>query len=387
MSGLPRVTLRKRLARAIRDGHPWIYRDALAGAPRLPDGAVVLVTDAAGRPLARGFWDARSPIAVRVLDGAVDEPPATAIRARVRDALARRLALVDRGETDAFRWIHGEADRLPGIHVDLYGAAATVRYDGGGARAFYEGLPERLREAAAGWAHDRTVVERRRRSAGADEAAAVLGHAPRRRCRGAGKRPPLRRRSAARAEGRPVPRPARQPRAGPDARVRPARAQPVRLHGGVFDLRRRGRRARDGDRRPGGARDRRRPAQLRAQPAAAGGARFVAGDAFAFLETAAARRRALRPGHLRPAELRAQPPRAPDRPPRLPAAPRLCRGGHRAGRDRCARRRARATSTARPFWPPIRDGVGEARRASCCKSSEAPPPITPSSPSSPRAIT
>jgi 23S rRNA (cytosine1962-C5)-methyltransferase len=195
--GLPRVTLRKRLARAIRGGHPWIYRDALAGAPRLPDGAVVLVADEAGRPLARGFWDARSPIAVRVIDDAGSgggggsgraASVAEVIDERIGAALARRLDLIGRDETDAFRWIHGEADRLPGIHVDLYGAAATVRYDGDGARAFYAGLPERLRAAAGARRRAlEVVVERRPRGAGGGGGAgdgtgettrAVLGRLP-----------------------------------------------------------------------------------------------------------------------------------------------------------------------------------------------------------------
>ena len=36
MKGVARVELRKRLERTIRGGHPWVYRDALAEAPRLP---------------------------------------------------------------------------------------------------------------------------------------------------------------------------------------------------------------------------------------------------------------------------------------------------------------------------------------------------------------
>ncbi|HVT09232.1 MAG TPA: class I SAM-dependent rRNA methyltransferase, partial [Polyangia bacterium] len=130
---MPRVQLRKRLARAIRQGHPWLYRDALAGAPPLRDGALVLVVDADRRPLARGFWDARSPIAVRVLGGAEMTDPAAEIDGRIDRALAARLAQLQLDRTNAFRWIHGEADALPGLHVDVYGAAVTVRYDGGGA--------------------------------------------------------------------------------------------------------------------------------------------------------------------------------------------------------------------------------------------------------------
>ena len=190
MKGLPGVALSKRLEHAIRGGHPWVYRDALAGAPRLPDGAIVQVTNRARRVLAVGFWDARSPIAVRIIDRAegteVPDDMLATVSLRVTEALVRRLAFIDRGETDAFRWVHGEADQLPGVHVDSYGAAASIRYDGGGARAFYVkcGLPERLRGAAgvAGW-FLRTVVERRRArdgGAGPDGAAAavVLGEAP-----------------------------------------------------------------------------------------------------------------------------------------------------------------------------------------------------------------
>ncbi|HVU50636.1 MAG TPA: class I SAM-dependent rRNA methyltransferase [Polyangia bacterium] len=150
---LPRVVLRKNLARAIRRGHPWIYRDALAAPEGLPDGALVFVVDAERRAVARGFWDARSPIAVRVVAtadeaGEVGADVGAAIDARLGAALDRRLAFIDRRETDAFRWVHGEADRLPGIHVDLYGAAAVVRTDGDGARAFYRDLPARLAAAA-----------------------------------------------------------------------------------------------------------------------------------------------------------------------------------------------------------------------------------------------
>lgn len=179
MTSLPRVQLRKRLARAIRQGQPWIYRDALAGSPPLPDGALVLVADGDRRPLARGFWDARSPIAVRVLgDAALADVPAE-IDGRVERALGRRLDRLALSETSAFRWIHGEADALPGLHVDVYGPAVAVRYDGGGARAFYQGLPTRLQQIGrAGGLPVAAVVERRARGATGDGAAVALGRLP-----------------------------------------------------------------------------------------------------------------------------------------------------------------------------------------------------------------
>jgi 23S rRNA (cytosine1962-C5)-methyltransferase len=178
-TALPRISLRKRLGRTIRGGHPWIYRDAVAGTPKYADGTTVLVADATGRPLARGFWDAHLPIAVRVIGGDGDARDASAIlHERVAAALDRRRAVIAGGATNAFRWLHGEADGVPGVHVDVYDAAASVRFDGGGARAFYRELPQQLRAvgAPAGIAL-RTIVERRPRSGG-ERVSALVGALP-----------------------------------------------------------------------------------------------------------------------------------------------------------------------------------------------------------------
>jgi 23S rRNA (cytosine1962-C5)-methyltransferase len=141
-----------------------VYRDAVEESPRLRDGKTVELVTRNGSPLKTA-----SP---SLLDD------------RIAAALARRLAFIDRRQTDTFRWIHGEADGLPGVHVDVYGDAASVRCDGEGARAFYLDLPERLQTAAnaAGLAL-RTVVERRRARGGADggdteKTAVVRGAAP-----------------------------------------------------------------------------------------------------------------------------------------------------------------------------------------------------------------
>ena len=142
------VTLSKDLGRALRDGHPWVFRDAIDGAPRLEQGATVEVRDRDGRPLGVGFWDSRSAIAVRILEPGPLADPEAEVDRRLKAALAIRLARLDRSRTNAFRWIHGEADRLPGIHVDLYDEAAVVRFDGDGAPAFYRELGARLAEAA-----------------------------------------------------------------------------------------------------------------------------------------------------------------------------------------------------------------------------------------------
>jgi 23S rRNA (cytosine1962-C5)-methyltransferase len=142
------LTLSKDLSRAIRGGHPWVFRDAVEDAPRLESGALVELRAREGRPLALGFWDARSAIAVRILQAGPLADPDAEVERRLKAALELRLARLDRRRTNAFRWVHGEADRLPGIHVDLYDEAAVVRFDGDGAPAFYRDLGARLAAVA-----------------------------------------------------------------------------------------------------------------------------------------------------------------------------------------------------------------------------------------------
>src|SRR5690349_739066 len=104
------VTLAKDLARSLRRGHPWVYRDAVrAPAAPIDSGRLVVVRDRGrdGRALAWGFWDARSPIAVRVVDQAPVADPEALVRRRLAEALAARRARLDPAATNAFRWVHG----------------------------------------------------------------------------------------------------------------------------------------------------------------------------------------------------------------------------------------------------------------------------------------
>ena len=166
---IPILCLRKALGRALKQGHPWVYRDALAQGTQLESGSLVMLAETPkGPPLAWGYWDAESPIAVRVLGMGPVLPESRVpaeIQARLEHALGRRLDRLDLGRTNAFRWAHGEADALPGIHVDVYGPSATIRYDGQGAQGFYAqrmNLPALLIAAGAP-AQIQSVVERKGR--------------------------------------------------------------------------------------------------------------------------------------------------------------------------------------------------------------------------------
>jgi 23S rRNA (cytosine1962-C5)-methyltransferase len=170
------VVLRKPLEKSLHAGHPWIFRDALAPSPKLQpelsDGAIVLVRGRDKRPIGRGYWDATAPIAVRLLTTTAGIALGDLVRQRVGETLTERRTGLAGTDTTAFRWIHGEADRLPGIHVDAYGSVAAIRFDGAGARAFYSALPAMLLEADP---TVRAVIDRQSRAllAGDPEALAA----------------------------------------------------------------------------------------------------------------------------------------------------------------------------------------------------------------------
>jgi len=122
-----RLPLRAGLARHLRAGHPWVFRKGLERVPRIPPGSVVDVTDG-GKFVARGYFDPHSPIAVRVLTRDVREAIDQAfLENRTARALGLRRAAMDLEATDAFRWVHGEGDGLPGVVVDLYGRLAVLK--------------------------------------------------------------------------------------------------------------------------------------------------------------------------------------------------------------------------------------------------------------------
>src|SRR5260370_284180 len=94
-------------------------RAAVAAAPDgLVSGAEVRIADARKNFIARGFWAAHSPIALRVLSRADSDLDQELLASRLRRAWERRRAMFP--AADAFRLAHGEADLIPGYFVDWY---------------------------------------------------------------------------------------------------------------------------------------------------------------------------------------------------------------------------------------------------------------------------
>jgi 23S rRNA (cytosine1962-C5)-methyltransferase len=112
------ITIKAGREKPIIQQHPWIFSGAIErveGSP--PPGEIVTVTDAKGRFLARGYWNPRSQIQVRILtwqDAPIDEDWWRRMLAR---ALAARAHLMS---DSSCRLINAENDFLPGLIVDRY---------------------------------------------------------------------------------------------------------------------------------------------------------------------------------------------------------------------------------------------------------------------------
>ncbi|MCA9693176.1 MAG: class I SAM-dependent rRNA methyltransferase [Myxococcales bacterium] len=125
-----RVVVPKRLVPHVLAGHPWLYGDGLSLPAGLASGELVALVDRDGRKLGHALHDARSPIALRVLTTRAGERPGPALwLSRIRDALTLRRETLDLRDTDAFRLLHGEGDRLPGVCVDHYAGHLVLKLD------------------------------------------------------------------------------------------------------------------------------------------------------------------------------------------------------------------------------------------------------------------
>ncbi|MBY6152890.1 class I SAM-dependent rRNA methyltransferase [Vannielia litorea] len=171
-------------ARAIRHGAPWVYSDALVLDRRtraLAPGTVAVLEDVSRSPLALVAVTPESRIAARVLDA---DCGAEIDKAWFLKRLQAAVDLRDRLFAEPYyRLVHAEADGLPGVVIDRFGATlviqpnaawADVRFDmladaalevsgaecvilnGTGRARKFEGLPEVL-EVARGVAPDGPV--------------------------------------------------------------------------------------------------------------------------------------------------------------------------------------------------------------------------------------
>ncbi len=120
----PHVVLTMRGARRARGLHPWVYASDIAER-HARSGDAVTVLDPQKRLLGTAFFNDESQISLRFVDREEVTVDRAFWRSRLAAASAYRQTLGIDG--DAYRLVHAEADRLPGLVVDRYGDCLVVQ--------------------------------------------------------------------------------------------------------------------------------------------------------------------------------------------------------------------------------------------------------------------
>ncbi len=118
----PVVTVSKKGALQVQNGHPWIYgSDTISVFGDVQNGDIVDAVTEKGTYLGSGLYNANSKILVRILSkNANDRFDEAFFQRRIRYALQYRLSVMG-DDTDCFRVIFGDSDGLPGFICDKFG--------------------------------------------------------------------------------------------------------------------------------------------------------------------------------------------------------------------------------------------------------------------------
>ncbi len=150
------------VASRVRDGHPWVFREALgARGVSEPTGATVDLIAGNREFVARGYIDRDHAVAVRVVTRDPDErvaPGNGVVARRFQRALQLRWLLFGAVRPEAMRLFAGESEGLPGVTVDRYGDFVVVQWLSAGALAWRDELYDAIEQALS----PRGIYEQRR---------------------------------------------------------------------------------------------------------------------------------------------------------------------------------------------------------------------------------
>ena len=114
-------------------GHPWIYANEVRMDPAaraLPPGTLVTLRRADDSALGTAMFNPHSLLAARLLDRDAGQPiGGRFLQRRLERALRLRERFFDE---PYYRLVHAEADGLPGLVVDRYGAVLAVQSNAAG---------------------------------------------------------------------------------------------------------------------------------------------------------------------------------------------------------------------------------------------------------------
>ncbi len=111
------VTVTKRGASRVRNGHLWIYRSDVLDTGDAEGGSIVAVRDQHGNFVGQSLFSDASQITLRLLTQKDELIDRNWWRERILEAVQRRHVSPD---TNAYRLVYSEGDLLPSLIIDRY---------------------------------------------------------------------------------------------------------------------------------------------------------------------------------------------------------------------------------------------------------------------------
>lgn len=117
----PTASLKPHREESLQGGHLWIFSGALQQPPHwIEPGGLVDVKSSTGQFVARGYYNPRTDIAIRLLTRNIEQAiDVDFLRKRIRSAVDLRKVF-DPNKTNTYRLINSEGDGLPGLIVDRF---------------------------------------------------------------------------------------------------------------------------------------------------------------------------------------------------------------------------------------------------------------------------
>lgn len=127
---MSKILLKPGREKSVLGGHPWIFSGAIhVGGESVTPGTIVDVYSQSNNFLARGYYNPKSQIVIRVLTTDKNEKIDEAFfKKRITQAYNSRRAYIDLAKTNAFRLIHSEGDFLPGLIADYYAGYVVLQF-------------------------------------------------------------------------------------------------------------------------------------------------------------------------------------------------------------------------------------------------------------------
>jgi len=147
--GVNQLQVSRSSARILRNGHPWLIQDRWTGDfSNFAPGDPAYLVDERGEYVATAITDPGQELCARVVSMDPQEAVGKELfGSRAAVAAHARRGLLNDSECTAIRIVHGEADGLPGLSIDLWGDVLVSTLSSAALREMAQAAYDGLRDA------------------------------------------------------------------------------------------------------------------------------------------------------------------------------------------------------------------------------------------------